>query len=214
MRTTSRVLGGVGILLSVALGACSRSQTSVAHVWRADVTVAPMRSVIVFGAHMDEATRRSVEDAFVGALRGHEVAARPAYDLFPVAPEDPEKARALVKEHALEGILVLTMKNTYEKQTFYPGHYHPGFWSAYRMGPGAVGWGGPSYFYSPGYVETTEEVAFETTLWDARDDDRLVWAALTRTTNPSAGRDFVKSLTGTVVPAIARARLLPPAREP
>lgn len=50
-------------------------------------------------------------------------------------------------------------------------------------------------------------MSFETTVWDLRNDDRLVWTTSTRTTNPSAGRDFVDSLTDAVVPRLAETAL-------
>jgi hypothetical protein len=93
------------------------------------------------------------------------------------------------------------MRNIREKQTYIPGTYQGGFWTSYYN----QGWGS----WSPGYVITDEIVSFETTLWDTRAEDRLVWAMLTETTNPSSGPKFVQSVTRSIEVGLERAGLVP-----
>lgn len=194
--------GAAAVTVALAAG-CSGVRTSVTQVWQAPVPVAaPMKSMIVFGARMDEANRRSLEDAFVAELAKRGVHAMPSYTVFPGAPPDQEKARAKVNELGLEGILVMTLKNVSERSTYVPS-YSGSFWSAY-YGPGW--WGGP------GYVMTDEIVTFESTLWDARAEDKLVWAALTKTTNPSSGKSYVGSLVKAVIPKLEGTHFIPPKR--
>ena len=198
------LLRGAGAL-AIALGVgCSGARTSVTQVWQAPApATAPMKSVIVFGARMDEANRRSLEDAFVAELGKRGVRAMPSYAVFQGAPPDQEHARAKVNELGLEGILVMSLKNVAERATYVPS-YAGSFWSAY-YGPGW--WGGP------GYVVTDEIVTFESTLWDTRAEDKLVWAALTKTTNPSTGKSYVGSLVKAVMPRLEDTRLIPSERE-
>jgi hypothetical protein len=200
-------VGALGALALALVASCggAGSTTSVTQVWRAAWTPPTMRTMIVFGARMDEANRRALEDGFVGALATHGVAARPSYMLFPGEPPDRDKARASVKEAGFDGILVATLSSVREKQTYVPGSYSGGFWATY-YGPG---WGS----YSPGHVVTDEVVSFETTLWDTRADDKLVWAMFTETTNPSSGSEFVTSLRKAVLSALAGAHLIAPARQ-
>jgi hypothetical protein len=82
-----------------------------------------------------------------------------------------------------------------------PGGYSPGWWSSYY-----TGWG----YSSPGYLVTEEYVTWEMTLWDARAEDRLAWTAAMETTNPSAGKDFVKSVTKSTVESLTKTGLIPP----
>jgi len=201
--TRRNVLRGV-VVLAAALGAgCSGTRTSVTQVWQAPAPVtAPMKSIIVFGAQMDEANRRSLEDALVAELGKRNVRAMPSYAVFPGQPPDPEKARAKVSELGFEGILVMRLKNIAERATYVPS-YSGSFWSAY-YGPGW--WGGP------GYVVADQIVTFESTLWDTRAEDKLVWAALTRTTNPTAGRSYIGSLVNAVLPKLQDGRFIPPPR--
>lgn len=195
--------GAVAIALALGVG-CSGARTSVTQVWQAPAPVTvPMKSVIVFGARMDEANRRSLEDAFVAELGKRGVQAMPSYAVFQGPPPDQEHARAKVNELGLEGILVMTLKNVSERATFVPS-YAGSFWSAY-YGPGW--WGGP------GYVVTDEIVTFESTLWDTRAEDKLVWAALAKTTNPSTGKSYVASLVKAVLPRLEDTRFIPPERD-
>ncbi len=196
-RNMLRGLAAVAVALCVG---CSGARTSVTQIWQAPApSTAPMKSAIVFGARMDEANRRALEDALVAELAKHDVRATPSYAVFPGPPPQPDKAREKVKELGFEGILVMSLKDVSERSTYVPS-YSGSFWSAY-YGPGW--WGGP------GYVVSDEIVTFESTLWDPRAEDKLVWAALTKTTNPSIGKSYIGSLVKAVVPKLTDARLIP-----
>ena len=188
-------------MIAVLLASCASTQTSVTQLWKAPIVAAPMRSVIVFGANLDEANRRALEDAYVRALSAHGVDAKPSYALFPGEPPPREQAQEAVKKAGFDGILVSRLRSVREKQTYQPGDYGGGFWSGYY----GSGWG----YWSPGYVQTDELVAYDTTLWDARASDKLDFALTTQTKNPSSDKDSVRSLTKTVVKALEDHKLLP-----
>jgi hypothetical protein len=188
----------LALLGVLACASCSSTRTSVTQVWQAQVATAPMKHVLVIGARLDEATRRVLEDGFVAELAKHGVFARRSYELFPGELPDRETARPLVEEKGFEGILVATLKNVGKTETVVSTSRATRFWSSY----GSMGY--------PGYVVTEPIVNFETTLWDSRQEDTLGWAALTKTASPSSDRDFVKSLTETVVSSLVEARLVPP----
>ena len=186
LSTRRHVLCGVGSLAIAFVAGCGGPSTSVTQVWNAPLAAPPMRKIVVFAARTDEANRRALEDKLVAELAKRGVAA--------------------VQGRGFDGILVATLKNVRERLSYVPGTYSGGFWNDYYYGPGWTSW-------SPGYVRTDEIVNFETTLWDARAEDKLVWAALTKTVNPSSGRDFVKSLTDAVLPPLEKAGRIPPKPE-
>jgi hypothetical protein len=161
-----------------------------------------MRNVLVFAARADEATRRTIEDTFAAELAERNVRAIPSHAVFPGNPPDQETARQKVKQAGFDGILVVNQKDRREKTTYVPGTYSGGFWSGY-YGVYGSSWG------SPGYFDTEDIVTFETTLWDTRAEDKLVWAALAETTNPSSGKAFVESLTNAVMPRLERSHFIP-----
>lgn len=197
---------GLGWILALAfvlllLGACAGPQTSVTQVWKASWQPPPMKTVLVFGASMDEANRRALEDAIVTGLRSHDVAAKPSYELFPgEPPRDAKSARSIVQAAGFEGLLVAKLTTERDRLTYVPGA-RGGFWSSY-YGPG---WG----YWDPGYVVTERLVDWEMTLWDTRAEDRLVWTASLQTTNPSTGQEFVTSVRDTIVTLLAKQRLIP-----
>jgi hypothetical protein len=179
------------------------TKTSVTQIWQAPGPQRmTMKSIIVFGTRMDEANRRALEDGLVAELARHDITARPSYDVFPGELPEREQARAAVQNSGFEGILMATLRSVKEQQTYVPG-YTDGFWAGYGS---TWAWG------YPGYVYTDEIVNFETTLWDTRAQDKLAFAMSTKTTNPSSGTDFVKSLTKAVIPELQRANLIPPKR--
>jgi hypothetical protein len=196
-----RPIAALALVLLAGCGASAR--TSVTQVWSAPVSGAPMKSVMVFAAHMDEANRRTLEDAYVTALAQHEVTAKQSYTFFPGEPPPREQAREVLKKAGIEGVLVSTLRGVREKQTYLSG-YEGGLWSGY-YGPS----GGTS---SPGYLISDEVVSVDTTLWDARTGDQLVFTITTTTTNPSSGKNFVPSVTDAVVPALENQKLIPPKR--
>ncbi len=195
--TALRLVRPIGLFSMFALASCSATRTSVTQIWSAPVATTPMNHVLVFGARLDEATRRVLEDGFVAELAKHGVAARRSYELFPGELPERDKARPIIEERGFEGILVATLKNVAKEETIVSTSHPARFWSTY----------GSSMGYQ-GYVVSEPVVNFETTLWDARHEDVLGFAALTKTASPSSDRDFVKSLTETVVSSLIEARFV------
>jgi hypothetical protein len=159
-----------------------------------------MQHVVVFASGLDEANRRTLEDSMVRALAEHGVQGMTSYNLFPSQLPDREQAKAVIQRMNADGILVARFKGVREQQTFVPDTYGGTFYD---------GW----YGYSGGYVQTEQIVNLETTLWDTRANDHIVWSALTKTTNPSgdqSGNPVIKSITGKVVGELAQERLIPP----
>jgi len=203
--TRRSTLLGIAVLTLALLPSCNNPKTSVTQVWKAPWRPPSMKTMIVFATRLDEANRRTFEDGAVAVLARHDVKARQSYVLFPGTPPDRDVARQLVQDQGFDGILVASLRDVRERQTYVPGTYQGGFWGSYYN----QGWGA----WSSGYVVTDEIVSFETTLWDTRAEDRLVWTALTETTNPSAGPKFVQSVTGAIEQSLVRTGIIPPARE-
>ena len=192
-----RLLRPVALFGFFTCVSCSATRTSMTQVWQAPAAFAPMKRVLVLGARLDEATRRVLEDGFAAELARHGVFALRSYELFPGELPEREKARPIIEERGFEGILVATLKNVGTMETVISATRPNRFWSS------GAAWG------YQGYVVTEPIVNFETTLWDARHEDTLGFAALTKTASPSSDREFVKSLAETVVNAIADAKLVP-----
>jgi hypothetical protein len=202
-RALARGVAAFAVVLVVGCGSSAR--TSVTQLWKAPVARPPMKSIVVFAAHMDEANRRALEDAYVAALALREVTAKPSYAIFPGDPPQRDQAREVLKKAGLDGILVSTLRSVRERQTYVPGYNDEGgFWAGY-YGPGWATW-------SPGYTVTDEIVDVDTTLWDTRYGDQLAFAVTTRTTNPSSGKSYIPSVVNAVASSLDKEGFLPPKR--
>jgi hypothetical protein len=203
MLSTLRSYAGIAVAtgaVTLASGACS-TPTTMTNQWR-DPTYAagPMRNMLIVAGKMEPTNRRTVEDAFVTALGNHGVHATPSYVMFPGALPSREEAHSAVLKQGIDGVLVANERGVQETTTMVPGAYNGGFWGGYYGG-----WGD----WSPGYLQTDAYVKFETSVWDAN-QGKLVWSAVTETENPTSGKDFLKSLLSSVVPAMTAAGILPP----
>ena len=204
MRTTPRSTVPTGaayasVALALVVGACSTPTTETS-VWKSPTYAGgPMGNLVVFGGRMNETERRTLEDGFVSALASHGVHATPSYTIFPQARATPDPAmiRSTLQSGGYDGALVSTLRGVTEQVLVTPNaDWGGGFYGAY--------WGhGP-----PVYAGTNQFVKFETTVWSPS-SGKMIWSAVTETENPKSGRDFVSSLTKTIVPSLAQAGLIP-----
>jgi hypothetical protein len=142
--------------------------------------------------------RRVIEDTFVADLAKHGVQATQSYAFFGGYGQPAiDYARKKVGEARYDGILVTRLRSVKDDPKYAES---TGFWDGYYM----YGWG-----YRDAYIVSDEIVTFENTLWDTRAENKLVWTAETKTTNPLSGTDFAHSLTRAVDPALAKARFIP-----
>jgi hypothetical protein len=194
---TSAAAGALAALTAVI--ACSTPTTQTG-VWKsATYEAGPMKNVVVFGGRMNQTQRRTLEDGFVAALGSYGVHATPSYAMFPESqsPPDPATVRSTLASAGYDGALVSTLEGVTEQTFVSPdADWAGGFYGAY-WGPGA-----------PVYAETDQFVKFETSLWSP-ESGKMVWSATTQTTNPRSGKDFVSSLTKSIVPSLAKANLIP-----
>ncbi len=191
-----RAAAGASAALALAIVACS-TPTTETNVWKSPTYAAgPMKNIAVFGGRMNETDRRTLEDGFVSSLAASGVHATPSYTMFPQreAPPDAASIRAKLQSAGYDGALVSTLKGVSDQTQIAPGADWGGFYGGY--------WGAPAY------VQTDRFVKFETTLWSPN-SGKMVWSTTTQTENPTSGQDFVSSLTGTVVPSLAKAGLIP-----
>jgi hypothetical protein len=200
----SSTIGRAIAVFAVVVGfaACSTS-TTITQEWKSPTYAAgPMTNVLVVGARLDPAQRRTLEDDFASALRMHGVRATPSYTLFPDGMPDKAEAADVVHKNAFDGVLVSVLRGisevTYiDVRTGWSGGFFDGYW-----GPG---WAGP-----PPPPQSQEDVKFETSLWDPHGKGKLVWMAVTQTENPASGPQFGSSLVKSVAPALAKSGLIPP----
>jgi hypothetical protein len=184
-------------LVACALVACAGPRTSVELDWTApNAQSAQLHRVVTLFVSRDVALRRPAEDEMARQLAERGVEARPAYQLL--SRDDLSNLNAAkAKLRGMGYDSVVTMRLVGEEQTL---NYVPPSFDAYWT------WASPYFFwpgyyapgyYAPGYVYTTTIVRMETEAYSLA-DDRLVWAALSRTTDPGNARELIENVTRTV----------------
>jgi len=202
-RIFAPLLFALSLTALLAIACSTTTQATITDVWRQPTQPLPhFSSWVVFGGRTEETTRRKVEDAFTAALASRGVRALPSYSLFPGDLPNRNDARAALERNMIDGVLVATMRGTRERVRYYPGHFVGGFWGDF-YGPG---WGAS---WATPYAATDEYVRFETSVWDPREEGKMIWSAIVEVENPESSEDSATSLAHTVVPALVREGLVP-----
>ncbi len=170
---------------------------------------APLHNVLVVVVRKEAGRRRIWEDALVAALRQRGIAATPSYRTFPDEVPNEDAIDEIMQKTAYDGI-VMTRRLTSQEYVHYvpptvinyrTGHRWGGFYGRYHSYWGTA--------YSPGYVENEVVVRNEVTVWDARDDGRMIWSGTASTSNPRSVDDLSASLAKTVVKNLVQDGIVP-----
>src|SRR5205085_4492579 len=104
--------------------------------------------------------------------------------LFPDRPPAEDRLRERMQESQYDAILFVRPAGTQQETRYYPGYstvrpfyWRDPFWSTYGVSYAHV--------YHPGYIERDRVVRLDISLWSTGGDGELVWAATSRTLNPS-----------------------------
>jgi hypothetical protein len=139
----------------------------------------------------DEVTRRIGEDTLVQALLPTKAVA--AYRILSDGElRDRDRSKQALKAIGVDGVITLRLVGAQQRTSWVPGAY-PSFWGYY-------GWAYPMA-YTPGYLVTDNIVRVETKVY-ALDGDKLLWAGLSDTFNPSSARELVDDVAREVVASL------------
>lgn len=140
----------------------------------------------------DESTRLGAEGSLARELVARGVNGIPAYNLIPPnESRDREKAKTLFTAAGITGVVVMRAAGSVQEVSLTPSYwsapYYGSFWGG---GYYAYGWGAA---YEPGYLRTDTLVCVETLIYDLR-TDKLLWAGMSQSTNPSKVDALIKDL--------------------
>lgn len=184
-------------LVGLALAACAGPQTSVELAWTApNAQSMQLHRVVTLFVSRDVALRRPAEDQLARELAMRGVEATPAYQLLTRDDlRNLNAAKAKLRAQGYDGVVTMRMVGREQTLNYVPPSFDA-YWtwaSPYFAWPGYYA-AGP---YSPGYVYTTTIVRMETEAYSLA-DDKLVWAALSKTTDPDNARELIHDVTKTV----------------
>ncbi len=187
----------IAVLLCAATFACS--STEFVSTWRSP-TAQPLRlagtKVVAVFMSKKEGVRRHAEDAMAREITKRGAQGVPSYTVIDERLIRDEKfARSAFERLGFAGSVVMRVVGNQTQVT-----YTPSYWTAYpyygHFWGGYWGWGWGSV-YAPGYLETEKVVSVETLIYSLR-QDQLVWAGVSRTTDPSNLDSFIEELAGAI----------------
>jgi len=179
-------------LLAVTLLA-SCASTTFESTWKAP-DVGPLdytgKKVAAVFVSAQEGTRRVAEDTLAREISERGAQGVAAYTLISLEElKDEKSARAKLQQAGCAGAVMMRVTST-EKEI----HATPATWSGARYSSfshySGYGWG---TVYEPGYLSTDTIVSIETLVYSL-EKDKLIWAGISKTFNPSKTASFVEEL--------------------
>ncbi len=198
----ARSLVGLAVLVGLACGTTTKLST----VWKEpSYTGSGLRRILVLGIARDVTTRRAFEDHLAQALDARGAQALASYHQLPSDARLSQEAIAqVVRDHAIDGVVVTRLLRVDEEQEYVPPQTYSvgrvGYYGYYGMGYDVV--------HEPGYTRTTTIVRLETQVYDAA-SAKLLWGAHSDTFNPTSTGDTIQSVTKEIAKRLAKDGLLP-----
>jgi hypothetical protein len=186
-----------GLVVLAAASALSCASTSFQSTWKAP-EAGPLnfkgKKVAALVISKEEGVRYGAEDALAREITKHGAVGVPAYGAIPKElTQDKEKAKEFLAKAGVVGVVAMRVVGKDQEissspATYYASPYYSTFWGGGYYG---YGWSG---IYDPGYVRTDTIVSVETLVYSL-EQDKLVWAGRSETTNPSKVGPFIQELT-------------------
>jgi hypothetical protein len=179
-------------LVAAAVAACEPS-TTLEQVWRAPITQyqqPPLQRVVTVYYGENESMRRSAEDQLARDLLKRGVQATPGYAVLTSDElKNLDTAKRKLLSMGYDGLVTMRIVDREQDLEYMPGYNGYWGWGGYYGG-----WGGLA---SEGYFYTETLYRIETNAYSLR-TNQLVWAALTRTTDPANAREMINETTDVV----------------
>ena len=191
----------IAAVLAGGLACASGGKTDLETSWRdPSVSTLHFRRLLVSYVSNDQSVRREVEDKLASKLPN-------AFASYRVAPElsgrDRPGASAMLKEKLFDGAIVMRVVDVQDRQQYIPlSTWYTGYPSFY--GYWGSSWG---MVQRPGYVVNDRMVSVETAVYSIK-DDKLLWAARTRTLNANSPSKLVDETVDAVVRELRGQRLM------
>jgi hypothetical protein len=176
---------------ATVLGIVACSSTTFDSTWRAPdakpLQLSGKKAVAIF-VNKNMTLRRTAEDALARQISAHGAQGVPAYTIFGDEDiRDQAKVRAKLEGLGFSGIVVMRVAGKETQVNYVPGTYYGSPYYRTWGGYWGYGWGA---VYDPGYLSVEKVVKIETLVYSL-DQDKLVWAGVSRTVDPTQVDSFV-----------------------
>jgi hypothetical protein len=197
-RTVMAALAAAAVVAAPAY-----AKTSFKTAWKSpdatQITLGPDDTVLAMVITTRDDSRNGAEAALAQELEKRGVEAVPAYTVIPKSLiQDAERARPYVEKAGCKYAVIMRVvgqdkdiKGSGPQYTsVYTGPYYGGLYGGYW----GFGWG---VAYNAGNMEIDTKVSVETLFYDLR-TNKLLWAGMSETVNPSTALKFIKDLVNKV----------------
>jgi hypothetical protein len=188
--------------LVCGLAASAGAGTSLVKSWR-EPSAGPLKfaKVLVLVIAPHESQMQFGEAVLVGLMKRTQGVS--AHAVMPKdEARDEQKMRALMAQESFDGAVTMRLLASGQETAEYAGIYapaHTGFWSYYSYAWPLV--------YDVGYVQTERVFHMETQVHSMK-DDKVVWAGISKSTNPKNARQLVEDVARTVAKDLKKQRLV------
>jgi len=205
----SRAVSAAVLGAAVLAGAAAGAGTSFTSTWK-DPDAKPGtfqgKKVVAVFMSQDEALRRGIEGSLAADLTRRGAQGVPAYSLIPTSDiKDEAKAKAKITESGATGVVILRLVGQEQELTESSAMYYatPGYGSMWG-GYWGTGWGG---IYDPGYVRMEKFFHVEVLVYSV-EQNKLVWAGVTKTKNPKSADKLVRDIVDKVAGEMKKSGLI------
>jgi len=196
---------GLCLVALVAGGCATTSFSSKWHAPDAEPVKLNGQKVAAVVMTKNPGARRPAEDTLAREITKRGAVGIPAYTIIPDAQiRDLESSKRLLAEAGVQGVISMRVVSRDKQTTYVPGAWTSGPYYGSFSGYWGYGWGAA---YDPGYVQTDEIVSVETLIYSLR-QDKLIWAGMSETINPSKVDGLVTELAGRIASEMEKEGLL------
>jgi hypothetical protein len=195
------------LIWSAAIGLSACGSTTFISTWKAPDAhgIDPKgKKIAALVISSDAAQRRSAEVYLSNDLTIRGARGIPAYTLIGLDHPNVDYARARLKEAGVEGVVIMRLVGRDQLVTVEPGGFSGG---RYRSFGSYYSWYGTPITYSPGSVKTDTLVSIETLIYSLT-DDKLLWAATSRTSNPENLSRLVDEVSDAIANEVVKQGLI------
>ena len=188
---------GMIVCLLTLLIAASCTSTKIASSWKEpnkQVSVERLNKVLIVALFKDETNRRKAEDEMATYLQGKGVVSYNYLD-DTMSTSNEEAIRNKIKANGFDGAVTMRLIDVDKERVYMPGNIesYPVYYRSFS-GYYYRNW---SYYRTPGYYSATKTYTVETNVFSIK-EDKIIWTALTETTNPDGVAKMTAEIAGVV----------------
>ncbi len=193
------------IILSLGTAGCATTRFS--STWKspdAQPVHLSGQKVLAVCLSASDARRFAAEDILARELTKRGAQGVSSHTLFPAEQvKDVQKIKARLLREGFDGVVTMRVVGQQERVSYTPGTWTGPYYGGFR-GYWGYGWGA---VYDPGYLSTDTIVSVETLIYSVK-QDKLLWAGVSETTDPSTVDEFISELADAVGNEMKKAGLL------